>query len=415
MKICRILVFMLTALCLAYVQRAHAVPQDEFHEKYKLVQVIVLSRHNIRAPFNGPESSLNKTTDHIWHDFGVAAGELTPRGAQMEEYMGRYFRQYVDQEGLFSAEYLPEKHDICFAANSFQRTIATAQSFAKGFLPGMDVGVDYRGNAGDADPTFLPGTAGHKEAFAAANQAEVEALGGSSKLLQDVAPGIKVAAKVLDRPVADTTQVTVAVDDELRISENFRPLMKACDALTLQYYEMGADHAAFGQQLSFKEWQEIAAVKDMGIHLCRNVPTLSRALSRPLLSVIQEELNTRQRKFTFLCGHDINIASVMGAMEVKNTTLPETIEQEAPIGCKIVVEEWEDKTGESFINLKLVYPTSNQLAKGEPLTAANPPEVVPLHLQNIHANEDGLLTMQDFQQRLTDAIVSDAELMGIHY
>ena len=415
MKLRRILAFLVAVLCLTYAQLAQAVPQDSFHEKYRLVQVIVLSRHNIRAPFNGPDSSLSKTTDHAWHDFGVAAGELTPRGAQMEEYMGRYFRQYVDQEGLFAAEYLPEKNDIRFAANGFQRTIATAQNFAKGFLPGLDVGVDYRGDVGDADPTFLPGTAGHKEAFAAANRAEVEALGGSSKLLQDIVPGIKLAAKVLDRPETDTAEVTAAVDDELRISESFRPLMKACDALTLQYYELGADNAAFGHKLSFREWQEIAAVKDLGIHLCRNVPTLSRALARPLLSVIQEELNTRQRRFTFLCGHDINIASVMGAMEVKNTPLPETIEQESPIGCKIVVEEWEDRTGESFINLKLIYPRSEQLAKAEPLTAENPPEVVPLHLQDIHANEDGLITMQDFQQRLTDAIVSDAELMGIHY
>lgn len=415
MRIHKIILGLVTLLCLAFAQLVQAVPQDDFHAKYRLVQVIVLSRHNIRAPFFGPESSLNEVTDHAWHDFGVAAGELTPRGAQMEEYMGRYFRQYLEQEGLFSPEYLPESRDIRFTANGFQRTIATAQNFAKGFFPGVEAKVDYRGNVGDADPTFLPGTEGHKEAFAADNLAAVEALGGSRKLLQDITPGIGIAAKVLDRPVVDTTDVTVSVDDRLHISKSFRPLMKACDALTLQYYELGPDQAAFGHQLSFKEWQEIAAVKDWGIHLYRHVPALSRALSRPLLSVIQEELNTRQRKFTFLCGHDTNIASVMGAMEVKDTPLPETIEQEAPIGCKIVVEEWEDKTGESFINLKLVYPKSDQLAKAEPLTAVNPPEAVPLHLQNIHANEDGLITMQDFQQRLTDAIVSDAELLGIHY
>jgi glucose-1-phosphatase len=98
-------------------------------------------------------------------------------------------------------------------------------------------------------------------------------------------------------------------------------------------------------------------------------------------------------------------------LEVKQAALPETIEQEAPIGCKLVAEEWQNKEGERFVALKLVYPSTSQLQGKTPIDADNPPQAVPLHLQNIHANPDGLMTMQDFQQRLTDAITSDAELM----
>ena len=117
---------LLTLLCLITSQPAQAATQDTLHEKYQLVQVIVLSRHNIRAPFAGKGSVLAKMTDHKWHDFGVKTGHLTARGALMERYMGTYFRNYLQQEGLFPADYQLQPKEMFFYANSFQRTIATA-------------------------------------------------------------------------------------------------------------------------------------------------------------------------------------------------------------------------------------------------------------------------------------------------
>ena len=415
MMVWRKLFLLLTVLWLAAAgQLAEAVPQDAFHSKYHLAQVIVLSRHNIRAPLANAET-LGKITAHKWHDFGVKGGELTAHGAQIEEKMGAYCRLYFQKEELFPVAYQPEARDILFYANAFQRTIATARSFETGMFPDVDVPVRYNGNVNDADPVFLPGQGGHRAPFDEKLTEELAALGGESALTQSVATGVKTAAAVLDNAENGAGEFKVTVQDGVHFGGNIRPLMAACDALTLQYYELGDNRASFGHELSFNEWRDVAAVKDLGIHVYRHMPTLSRALSRPLLSILQEELNLQRRKFTFLCGHDTNITSVMGAMEVKDTELPETIEQEAPIGCKLVVEEWQDKDGESYIALKLVYPSTNQLCSKTPIDANNPPQVVPLHLQNIHPNADGLITMQDFQQRLTDAITSDAELMGMHY
>lgn len=410
----KILLGLAVLIYTAVGQLAEAVPQDAFHSKYNLVQVIVLSRHNIRAPLADSEA-LNKITAHKWHDFGVKGGELTAHGAQIEEKMGQYCRLYFQKEELFPDGYQPGARDIRFYANAFQRTIATAQSFETGMFPDVDVPVKYNGNVGDADPVFLPGQEGHRAPFAEDLAREVATLGGGEALTQSVAAGVKDAALVLDNPEAGNGEFTVTVQDGIQLGGSIRPLMSACDALTLQYYELGDKEASFGHELNFNQWQAIAAVKDLGIHTYRHLPTLSRALARPVLSIFQEELNLQRRKFTFLCGHDTNIASVMGALEVKETSLPETIEQEAPIGCKLVVEEWQDKDGESFVALKLVYPSTSQLCGKTPIDADNPPQAVPLHLQNIHPNADGLLTMQDFQQRLTDAITTDADLLGIHY
>ncbi|SHK84314.1 glucose-1-phosphatase [Selenomonas ruminantium] len=404
------LLVLLCMLCAQFVQAA-ANP-DSFHENYKLVQMVILSRHNIRAPLAGPGSPMYAATDHVWHDFGVNKGELTKHGGQMEKEMGAYFRLYAEREGLFpTGEPLPQEQ-VWFRANAFQRTIATARNFAVGFSPGQEITVHYKGNVGDADPLFMPGTEDRGAEFVTRNQQELAALGGSEALLAAAAPGVQVAARVLDRPVIDLSTVTVGVDTGFVVEGALRPIMMACDALILQHYELGDKRASFGHELSFQEWQQLAAVKDLGVHVYRQVPTFARAVARPLLTEMQAELDSHSQKFTFLCGHDINIAPVMGALEVKDMVLPETIEQEAPIGSKIVVEEWKNKKGESFVNLKLVYPKTSQLTGAVPLNADNPPEAVPLHLKNIRPNKDGLLSMQDFQQRITDAISSDEELLA---
>jgi glucose-1-phosphatase len=194
----RKLFLLLAALWFAATgQVVEAMPQDAFHSKYHLAQVIVLSRHNIRAPLANAEK-LGKITEHQWHDFGVKGGELTAHGAQIEEKMGAYCRLYFQKEELFPVAYQPEARDILFYANAFQRTIATARSFETGMFPDVDVPVRYNGNVNDADPVFLPGQGGHRAPFDEKLTEELAALGGESALTQSVAAGVKTAAAVLD-------------------------------------------------------------------------------------------------------------------------------------------------------------------------------------------------------------------------
>lgn len=406
----KLVIVLLALLWLEGSSMGQAAGLDDLDSEYRLQQIIVLSRHNIRAPLAGPQSAMYKVTNHPWHDFGVASGELTARGAYMERKMGWYFRGYVEQKNLWLKGGKPSAQDICFTANGFQRTIATAENFAAGFCPDSGVKVNYKGAVGDADPVFLPGTEGHKAVFAEKNAAELAALGGSDTLLAGIVPGLTAAAQVFDRPVLSVEGLMIKVDDRLHVRGGLRPVMQACDALTLQYYELGDSRASFGHELGFKEWQEIAAVKDLGIHVYRHVPTLARAIASPMLSVIRGELNDQARKFTFLCGHDTNVATVMGALEVMENSLPDTIEQEAPIGSKLVLEKWQDKEGKNLVRLQLVYPKTSQLIGAEDLTADNPPCFLTLHLQGIKTNEYGLMDMNAFQQRLADAIKSDEEL-----
>jgi len=76
---------------------------------------------------------------------------------------------------------------------------------------------------------------------------------------------------------------------------------------------------------------------------------------------IDKELKTDNRRFTFLCGHDSNISSVLSALEAEDYNLPDAIEK-TPIGCKIVFSRWKNSEGEKFYSIDMVY-LNNQLLK----------------------------------------------------
>ena len=101
---------------------------------YKLTQVTVMSRHNIRAPLVSNGAANVIATPHEWFAWTANASELSLRGGVLETEMGQYFRKWLESEGLIPENYLPEEGEVRFYANSKQRTIATAQYFSSGFL-----------------------------------------------------------------------------------------------------------------------------------------------------------------------------------------------------------------------------------------------------------------------------------------
>ena len=79
----------------AQLQRSEA-----FKQQYRLTEVVVLSRHNIRSPLSTNGSALGRLTPHQWTQWSSAASELTQRGGVLETMMGQYFRKWLVSEGL---------------------------------------------------------------------------------------------------------------------------------------------------------------------------------------------------------------------------------------------------------------------------------------------------------------------------
>ena len=116
------------------------------------------------------------------------------------------------------------------------------------------------------------------------------------------------------------------------------------------------------------------------------------------------ELSNDERIFTFLCGHDSNVASVLAALGAEDYDLPFAIEKKTPIGVKLVFSNWKGQDGEEYWDVDLVYQTTEQLRNTDILTEKDHPASVDISFGTIEMNEDGLYTDEDLKSLFTQAI-----------
>lgn len=413
---------LLMFVCPSFVW-AQTKRSPEFKEKYTLKEVVILSRHNIRSPLSDNGSALGKLTPHRWTNWSAASSELTLRGGVLETMMGQFFRKWLVSEGLFTENYVPNADEVNFYANSMQRTIATAQYFSSGFMPVANVAVRHRYAPSKMDPVFFPRLTKVSEVFCSDAMNQIAAMGGK-KGIRGINEGLedsyRIIADVLDlkdSPACKSGE-TCAFDDydtQIILKKGEEPAMKgslklansASDAFILQYYEEAdAQKAAFGHDISISDWEKIARIKDVYGDVLFTAPVVAYNVAHPLLVYMNDELNSDVRKFTFLCGHDSNIASVNAALEVEDYELPSSIEKKTPIGSKLVFEKWIDKSGNEFVAINLVYQTTEQLRNIEMLDLDHSPMVYQLQLKGLKLNADGLYSFEDVNGRFEKAIAA---------
>ncbi len=416
------LLFLCPLLAMAQLQRS-----DAFKEQYKLKEVVILSRHNIRSSLSVNGSMLQKMTPHEWIKWSAAPSELTLRGGALETIMGQFFRKWTVDEGLFTENAVPTVDEVNFYANSMQRTIATAQYFSSGFMPVANLHINHRFTPSKMDPVFFPALTKSSEAFKAQALKEIAAMGGKKGIV-GINEGLKDSYQLIERvldlknsPACKSGEVCAFNDynTQLKLEKGDEPNMKgslkfansASDALILQYYEDSDPvQAAFGQKLSNDEWEKIAKVKDVYGDVLFTAPIVAVNVAHPLLVYMKDELNAKNRKFTFLCGHDSNIASVNAALEVEEYSLPQSIEKKTPIGSKLVFEKWVDKAGKEFVAVNIVYQTTEQLRNVTLLNLENRPVVFSLKLKGLKANADGLYSIESVNDRFDKAIRAYEEI-----
>ena len=415
-----LLLLILTIICPALAQ-AQFQRSEAFKGKYKLKEVVILSRHNIRSPLSTNGSVLSKMTPHEWTNWSSAASELTLRGGVLETEMGQFFRKWTIETGLFKDNYVPTIDEVNVYANSMQRCIATAQYFSGGFMPVANLRVNHRYVPSKMDPIFFPRLTKSTEAFRTEAMKQINAMGGKEGLVginKSLKESYDLIAKVLDMKqseyykkgeikdfVNNDTQITLELNQEPGMKGSLKNANSASDAFILQYYEEpDGMKAAFGHKLTTEDWTKIAKVKDVYGDVLFTAPIVAVNVAHPLLQYMYDELNDKDRKFTFLCGHDSNIASVDAALGVEDYSLPNSIEKKTPIGSKLVLEKWVDAAGKAYIAVNLVYQSTDQLKQMSLLDLQHAPQVFSLKLKGLNQNTDGLYTFEDVNARFLQAI-----------
>ena len=415
-----LLLLILTIICPALAQ-AQLQRSEAFKGKYKLKEVVILSRHNIRSPLSTNGSALSKMTPHEWTNWSSAASELTLRGGVLETEMGQFFRKWTIETGLFKDNYVPTIDEVNVYANSMQRCIATAQYFSGGFMPVANLRVNHRYVPSKMDPIFFPRLTKSTEAFRTEAMKQINAMDGKKGLVginKSLKESYDLIAKVLDMKqseyykkgeikdfVNNDTQITLELNQEPGMKGSLKNANSASDAFILQYYEEpDGMKAAFGHKLTTEDWTKIAKVKDVYGDVLFTAPIVAVNVAHPLLQYMYDELNDKDRKFTFLCGHDSNIASVDAALGVEEYSLPNSIEKKTPIGSKLVLEKWVDAAGKAYIAVNIVYQSTDQLKQMSLLDLQHAPQVFSLKLKGLNQNTDGLYTFEDVNARFLQAI-----------
>lgn len=342
--------------------------------------------------------------------------------------MGQFFRKWLVSEELMDENHLPAAGSMRFYANSMQRTIATAQYFSSGMLPVADVEIEHHYDLNTMDPVFTPQLTVASDDYCARARQQIADLFGNGSLegigdklaenyalLQDVLDVEQSAAwqaGEFSGFKTDDTNILLELNKEPSMTGSLKTACSASDALVLQYYEESDElKAAFGHQLSLSDWEKISAVKDYYGDILFTAPLVAINVAHPLLQTILEELKTEGRLFTFLCGHDSNLGSVLAALGLAEYTLPQAIESKTPIGSKLVFEKWEGADGSQYAAINLVYQRVDQLRQMPLLMLENPPMVFPVALEGLTANEDGLYKLSDLEARFEDRIAAYDELL----
>ena len=374
-----------------------------------------MSRHNIRSPLSSGGAAYKRVTPHTWFEWTSPSSQLSLRGGVLETEMGQFFRKWVVSEGLLPENYRPEGDEVLFYANSRQRTFATAKYFSAGFLPFANVEITHKFEEDKMDPVFTPQFTKMNDTYRQQVLKEIKVMNGGPQVWMEAQQAtLNLMEELLDMahsPAAkndsahfwfNDTQFVLEKDNEPKMTGGYTLANSVADALVLQCYETES-FAAFGRELTAEQWRAICAVKEVYDGLLFTTHAAAVNLAYPLVSRIREELKHSDRKFMFLCGHDSNLASIGAALGFQFPKTELALELHTPIGSKLVFEKWSDGT-EDYVAINLVYQSVYQLQGRMLLSLDMPPMVMPITVEGLTANSDGLYRLADLDTRMANAM-----------
>ncbi|WP_369788880.1 bifunctional glucose-1-phosphatase/inositol phosphatase [Rouxiella sp. WC2420] len=399
----------------------------------ELEQVLIFSRHSIRAPLANYNNALGNATTHTWPVWSTEGGLLTPKGGKVEEHVGQYYRLWLAQNKLLPAKGCPQAGEVFTYANSLPRTIDTAKHFLVGAFPGCELPVVNRVEVGKMDPVFNPiVTAEVTDQF---NQAAIDATnksageGGLDGMNKRLKANYALIEKILDYKNGKTCQQDKVCDlasqpSKLVLSQGKEPGISGplglgsgvSDAFMLQYYEgLPEKDVAWGQVKTPEQWRQVEEFKNAAQKALFSSPQVGRNTSATTLQFISGVLDKSQAKtadqqagqkarVTLMVGHDSNIAAFVSALKIKDFTLPGQYER-TPIAGAVVFQRWHDKkTDKDLIKIEYVYPTAKQIRNNSTYSLKQPLHRTVLQSAGCPIDNKGFCSFDTFNQLLQETL-----------
>ncbi len=409
------------------------LPAIAADNNFQLEQVLIFSRHSIRAPLTNYNNALGNATTRTWPVWSTEGGLLTPKGGQVEEHVGHYYRLWLTQNKVLPAKGCPKAGEVFTYANSLPRTIDTAKHFLTGAFPGCELPVVNRVEVGKMDPVFNPIVNAEvtdkfkQDASEATNKSAGE--GGLNGLNSRLKANYTLIEKILDYKNGKTCQQDKVCDlasqpASLVLNQGKEPGLTGSlglgtgvsDAFMLQYYEgLPEKDVAWGQIKTPEQWRQVEEFKNAAQKALFSSPQVADSTSATTLQFISGVLDPSQAKtadqqaaqkarVTLMVGHDSNIAAFVSALKIKDFTLPGQYER-TPIAGAVVFERWHDKkTDKNLIKIEYIYPTAKQIRNNSTYSLKQPLQHVVLESEGCPIDNKGFCSAGTFNQLLQETL-----------
>jgi len=389
-----------------------------------LQKVVIVSRHGIRSPLTGA-AELSSWSSRPWPAWNEPRGNLTTRGAQLVNLLGRYHRSYLVAEQALPEQGCPQRGTVYVYADLDERTKATAQALLDGMVPGC--GVAYRSKpAASVDSLFHP---------VAAGVCRIDAMVAQTSILQRVAGDLNSVPRDFRAPfdalqegmdcckpslctafgkaegckLADLPTFLVPQPNGTGVA--MLGALAIASAVTEDFLLESAEGMESGQvawgRLSPPQLLQTFRLHTEALDLMERTPYLARRQGSLLLMRVAAAVTSghsvglgaadpavRDAKFVAFVGHDTNIANLAAIMDVTWTQTGYQRNQTPPAGALV----FEVRTGpdkKERVYTSYVAQSLEQMRKATPLTLEAPPLKTPLRLRGCSANTPGFPCLID--------------------
>jgi 4-phytase/acid phosphatase len=386
---------------------AHAPPASNAPAvDLKLMRVVMLSRHGVRSPIEGPEE-LHRLAPREWPTWPVGPGELTAHGERGERILGRYFRAVYAADGLVASQECPSRETVSvWADNAGQRTRMSGQALLDGMFPGCGLKARYA-SLDAADPLFHPLETGNCPMDIAAAEKSVRrrAAGNLDALGPAYNKALTAVARILQNPkLLEAHNVIQVQGAELRFEGPLMTAATAVEVFLLEYEEgLPAPQVGWGEAATLEKLAVLLPAHNAYSDLLRKDPYIAAHQGSLIAQRVVAALNGQQR-LVVLMGHDTNLAN-LAALLGADWELPGQPDSTPP-GGTLAFEVWRGSDGKQSVRTVFYYQTPDQLRELQALDIRHPPGVTLVRIPACAKGGDGLCTLEELSSLLHHAEVA---------
>ncbi|MFT8522077.1 Ca2+-dependent phosphoinositide-specific phospholipase C [Gluconobacter oxydans] len=323
--------------------------KGDFH----LERMIMVMRHGIRSPLAG-QVPAGVGIAGGWPQWSGAPGDLTPHGALGMTALGTFDRVWMAEAGLVPAKACPSAGAVAIRANSSARTIASAEAFVRGFMPGCSMTVMHK-PSGQPDVLFSPLDA---DPARFDMSAIIPQLPDADRIFRAKGEALKLLGRVLDCGPAScgflSAPAHVGVDatgHQLVLTGPVAQASSLSEALMLSYLDGKPLVQTPSGVLDAGDLGTLSALHAGMLEAVVRPRALAEPLSREMRARLLQDLRDEGGPaFRLYMGHDDTIGPLLTMLGL-HFHVPGYAEDEIPIGSALGFAVYGNGTGERRIRV----------------------------------------------------------------